>query len=86
MVVQKMTPHDSQIPTLDLRGQTCPTPVLNARIKLESLPAGSMLRILTDDQAADSDIPALIKRIEYTLKEHTKQLTFTEFIIEKPPQ
>ena len=81
-----MTPSNSQIPTLDLRGQICPTPVLNARIKLESLPAGGMLRILTDDPAADSDIPTLIKRIEYILKEHIKQQTYTEFIIEKPPQ
>ena len=43
---------------MDLRGQRCPVPVIELARRLGELPAGAVLRILTDDPAAASDIPA----------------------------
>ncbi|EEX10917.1 sulfurtransferase TusA [Ruegeria lacuscaerulensis ITI-1157] len=43
--------------TLDALGLLCPLPVLKARKKLKSMPAGSVLRLLADDPAAVVDVP-----------------------------
>lgn len=43
--------------TLDAIGLLCPLPVLKARKRLQSLPAGSVLRLLADDPAAVIDVP-----------------------------
>jgi tRNA 2-thiouridine synthesizing protein A len=44
--------------TLDCRGQRCPLPVIALARRLPELPVGSTLRVLADDPAAASDIPA----------------------------
>ncbi len=43
--------------TLDALGLLCPLPVLKARKRLKSMPAGSVLRLLCDDPAAIIDVP-----------------------------
>ncbi len=43
--------------TLDATGLLCPLPVLKARKRLKSLPAGAVLRLLADDPAAVIDVP-----------------------------
>ncbi|NOD91396.1 preprotein translocase subunit TatB [Ruegeria sp. HKCCD4884] len=43
--------------TLDALGLLCPLPVLKARKRLKSLPAGAVLRVLADDPAAIVDVP-----------------------------
>lgn len=43
--------------TLDALGLLCPLPVLKARKRLKSLPAGGLLRVLADDPAAIIDVP-----------------------------
>ncbi|MGV6806210.1 MAG: sulfurtransferase TusA family protein [Ruegeria sp.] len=43
--------------TLDALGLLCPLPVLKARKRLKSMPAGSVLRVLADDPAAIIDVP-----------------------------
>ncbi|MEM1345148.1 MAG: sulfurtransferase TusA family protein [Pseudomonadota bacterium] len=42
---------------LDTCGLLCPLPVLKARKKLQSLPAGALLRLRADDPAARVDVP-----------------------------
>ncbi len=42
---------------LDALGLLCPLPVLKARKRLAALPAGAVLRLLTDDPAAVVDVP-----------------------------
>ncbi len=42
---------------LDATGLLCPLPVLKARKRLQSLAAGDVLRVATDDPAALIDIP-----------------------------
>ncbi|MEY8840515.1 sulfurtransferase TusA family protein, partial [Cribrihabitans sp. XS_ASV171] len=43
--------------TLDALGLLCPLPVLKARKRLKSLPAGATLTVLADDPAAIVDVP-----------------------------
>lgn len=43
---------------LDCRGQHCPLPVIALARRLPELPVGAVLRVLADDPAATSDIPA----------------------------
>lgn len=42
---------------LDLRGLRCPLPVLRVEAASRKLPAGTQLRVLTDDPIARIDIP-----------------------------
>jgi tRNA 2-thiouridine synthesizing protein A len=43
---------------LDCTGQRCPLPVIAMARRLAELPVGTVLRVLADDPAAASDIPA----------------------------
>jgi tRNA 2-thiouridine synthesizing protein A len=43
---------------LDCRGQRCPLPVIAMAQRLVELPVGAVLRVLADDPAAATDIPA----------------------------
>ena len=43
--------------TLDALGLLCPLPVLKARKRLKSMPAGAFLKVLADDPAAIIDVP-----------------------------
>jgi TusA-related sulfurtransferase len=42
---------------LDLRGEVCPYTFLKARLALETLPAGAVLRVLLDNEASARDVP-----------------------------
>ncbi len=43
---------------LDCRGMRCPLPVIALARRLPELPVGAVLRVLADDPAAATDIPA----------------------------
>ncbi|WP_101068050.1 sulfurtransferase TusA family protein [Roseovarius salinarum] len=43
--------------TLDARGLLCPLPVLKLRKRMQKMPAGSFVRLLSDDPAARIDVP-----------------------------
>lgn len=42
---------------LDLRGEVCPYTFLKARLALETLPEGAVLRVLVDDEVSARDVP-----------------------------
>jgi tRNA 2-thiouridine synthesizing protein A len=42
---------------LDLRGEVCPYTFLKARLALESLPAGAVLRVVVDNATSARDVP-----------------------------
>lgn len=42
---------------LDLRGEVCPYTFLKARLALEALPVGAVLRVLVDNEASARDVP-----------------------------
>ncbi len=41
--------------TLDVRGESCPMPLLMAKRALQSLPSGSVLRVLSTDSGSERD-------------------------------
>ena len=43
--------------TLDARGLLCPLPVLKVQKRMRALPEGAVLTVLTDDPAAQIDVP-----------------------------
>jgi tRNA 2-thiouridine synthesizing protein A len=47
-----------EVAELDCRGQRCPLPVITMAKRLTELPIGTRLRVLADDPAAATDIPA----------------------------
>jgi tRNA 2-thiouridine synthesizing protein A len=42
---------------LDLRGEVCPYTFLKARLALESLPEGGVLRVVVDNATSARDVP-----------------------------
>ena len=42
---------------LDLRGEVCPYTFLKARLALESLPSGTVLRVIVDNETSARDVP-----------------------------
>jgi TusA-related sulfurtransferase len=42
---------------LDLRGEVCPYTFLKARLALDALPAGRVLRVLVDNETSARDVP-----------------------------
>jgi TusA-related sulfurtransferase len=42
---------------LDLRGEVCPYTFLKARLVLDAMPAGALLRVLVDNEASARDVP-----------------------------
>jgi tRNA 2-thiouridine synthesizing protein A len=51
-----MTAEPAEV--LDCRGQRCPLPVIALARRLPELAVGAVLRVLADDPAAATDIPA----------------------------
>lgn len=43
---------------LDCRGQRCPLPVIAVARRIGDVPPGGVVRVLADDPAARSDVPA----------------------------
>ena len=48
--------------TLDLKGLSCPMPVVKTKKALDSMQAGQVLFIEVTDKGSKADIPAMLKR------------------------
>ena len=44
--------------TVEARGVLCPVPIIRLARAASSLPSGSLIELLTDDPAAEYDVPA----------------------------
>ena len=60
---------------LDVKGMSCPLPVLRANRELRGMPAGARLRVVATDRAAIADFQA------YCLERGGRHLQFSD-----PPQ
>lgn len=69
--------------TVDARGLLCPLPVLKARKALSRLPAGAVLRLLTDDPAATIDVPHFCTEAGHALLGQTPGDDHNAFTIRK---
>ena len=79
MVEKNLTPNK----TLDCIGFACPIPVLKTRHEINKLAVGEVLEVLSDDPAAEEDIPHLIKSIGQELLEIKKEGSKIRFLIKK---
>lgn len=53
--------------TLDVKGLSCPLPVLRANRALRSMPAGARLRVLATDRAAVADFQSFCRETGHAL-------------------
>jgi tRNA 2-thiouridine synthesizing protein A len=68
---------------LDLRGLTCPLPVLKTRKRLASMAVGMRLQVLTTDPLAGLDIPAFCAEGGHKLVDSGPDGAGHRFIIER---
>jgi tRNA 2-thiouridine synthesizing protein A len=52
---------------LDLLGEVCPYTFLKARLALETLPAGAVLRVIVDNEASARDVPRSLGAAGHTV-------------------
>ena len=69
--------------TLDVRGQYCPAPILQARAEIDKLESGQVLEIIADDPAAKEDISRWAKRTGHAILSLTVDGRDMTFIIRK---
>lgn len=69
--------------TLDARGLLCPLPVLKARKRLHSLPAGAVLEMLADDPAAIVDVPHFCAEAGHALIDQSETAEGQRYLIRK---
>lgn len=69
--------------TLDTLGLLCPLPVLKARKRLQSLPAGAVLELLADDPAAIIDVPHFCAEAGHALVQQDEKDGHQIYLIRK---
>jgi tRNA 2-thiouridine synthesizing protein A len=69
--------------TLDVRGQYCPAPVIQARQAIDELQSGQVLQIIADDPASKEDISRWAKRTGHDLIDLTVDGKDITFVIRK---
>jgi len=69
--------------TLDLKGLTCPLPVLRANKALRSLPEGARLRVLATDPASVSDFRNYCETTGHALVAVSEAAGVFSFVIQK---
>ncbi len=68
---------------VDLKGLSCPIPMLKTNKALQAAAAGNILRIEVTDPGSKSDMPALLKRSGDELLEVREDDGLYTFIVKK---
>ncbi|MBF0863122.1 MAG: sulfurtransferase TusA family protein [Gluconobacter potus] len=68
---------------LDLRGLTCPMPVLKANRALRDMPPGAKLRILATDRASVADFQSYCRETGHALIAFTDTAGVLSFMIRR---
>lgn len=69
--------------SIDLKGLSCPMPVLKAKKALDSMSPGQILFIEATDKGSKADIPAMLKRTGNELLETDEKDNIFSFLIKK---
>ena len=69
--------------TLDVKGMSCPLPVLRANKALRSMQAGDRLRVLATDRAAVADFQAFCRETGHALVAQGEEAGVFSFTIRK---
>jgi tRNA 2-thiouridine synthesizing protein A len=73
----------SEETVLDVKGMSCPLPVLRANRSLRSMPAGAKLRVLATDRAAIADFRAFCRETGHTLMAFSEEAGVFSFTIRR---
>ncbi len=68
---------------LDLRGLTCPLPVLKANKALRGLPPGARLAVLATDPATVKDFAAYCQETGHLLLESAEEAGVYRYVLQK---
>ncbi len=68
---------------LDVKGLSCPMPVLRTKKAIDAMSSGQTLRIIATDPAAKSDIPALLNRLGHEIMSTGESDGTVSFLIRK---
>jgi len=68
---------------LDVKGMSCPLPVLRANRALRGLAAGERLRVLATDRAAVADFQAFCRETGHALLAFSEEAGVFSFVIRK---
>jgi tRNA 2-thiouridine synthesizing protein A len=71
---------------LDVKGMSCPLPVLRANRALRDLPPGARLRVLATDRAAVADFRAFCRETGHTLMAFSEEAGVFSFTIRRRPE
>lgn len=69
--------------TLDLKGLSCPMPVVKTKKALDSMQAGQVLFVEVTDKGSKADIPAMLKRTGNELLGVEEKDNVFNFLIKK---
>ncbi len=69
--------------TLDLKGLSCPMPVVKTKKALDSMHSGQVLFVEATDKGSKADIPAMLKRTGNELLEVQETGNVYAFFIRK---
>jgi tRNA 2-thiouridine synthesizing protein A len=68
---------------LDMRGLSCPMPMINAMNTLKSMKKGQLLQVICDDSNTKKNISSLCKRGGYRLLSMSEEKGVIKFIIQR---
>jgi tRNA 2-thiouridine synthesizing protein A len=69
--------------TLDVRGQSCPLPVVRASQAIKGLSTGQVLEVLATDPGSLTDFPAWAKTTGHQLIEQTQDDGVFRYVVRK---
>jgi tRNA 2-thiouridine synthesizing protein A len=69
--------------TLDLKGLSCPLPILKTAQALRPLPSGSLVEVLATDPGSVSDFIAWCRSTGHDLVERTEEGAVFRFLIRR---
>jgi tRNA 2-thiouridine synthesizing protein A len=70
---------------LDVKGMSCPLPVLRANRSLRSMAPGERLRVLATDRAAIADFKAFCQETGHALIAMSEEAGVLSFVIRRRP-
>ena len=71
---------------LDVKGMSCPLPVLRANRALRAMAAGERLRVLATDRAAIPDFKAFCQETGHALVAMSEEAGVLSFVIRRRPE
>jgi cysteine desulfurase len=70
---------------VDTRGTFCPTPIIKVSEAARNVDAGTVIEVLSDDPAIESDLPAWCKSTGYSIVSSSREGKEFRYCVRKKP-